>query len=94
MKNDKYINMPSWFYPKRLSVWAVKWGLYFAVLYIFLWIPTPLTYTEEIHIGPLGVPLFVWGWIIVNVLTICGIFVLYQQAQANGFFEDEYKEEE
>jgi len=88
-KELKYIEMPSWFYPRRLSTWSLKWFLYFAILYFILWIPMRFTYTTEVHLGPFGVPLFVWGWIIDNVLVILGLFYFYHDAKNVGFYDDE-----
>jgi hypothetical protein len=93
-KEMKYIDMPSWFYPKRISVWGLKWFIYFAFLYFILWIPLPFTYTTEIYLGPFGMPLFVWGWIVDNVLVVLGLLYFYQDARKVGFYNDEEANEE
>jgi len=70
------------------NYWIIKWIIYFCVLYFVLMIPTPLTYTKELYLGPLGMPLFVWGWIIDNFLVILGMFIFYAEAKRRGLIED------
>jgi len=65
-----------------------KWAVYFCVLYFILMIPTPFTYTKEIYLGPLGIPLFVWAWAIDNILVILSMFVFYAEAKRRGLIED------
>jgi len=51
-------------------------------------LPTPFTYTREIYLGPLGIPIFVWAWAIDNILVILGMFVFYAEAKRRGLIED------
>lgn len=81
------IKLPSWWYPSEIPVSWLGWVLYFTVLYFSVWIPGKYNYTTEIHLGPLMIPWFVWTWVCVNLLTIGGLFVLYQCLKREGHFD-------
>lgn len=88
-KELNYIEMPSWFYPRRLSTWSIKWIVFYTVLYLLPWLPTPFTYTKEVYTGLFGMPLFVWGMIAINVICILSMFVFYNEAKKVGFLGEE-----
>ncbi|MCL6560427.1 MAG: hypothetical protein K6U74_16870 [Firmicutes bacterium] len=90
--NKSTVKLPSWWYPSEVAGKWVGWVLYFAALYLSVWIPGKFNYTTEVNLGPLMIPWFVWTWIFVNALTIVGLFVLYRQLKSEGLLDS--KEEE
>jgi len=83
------IRLPESFHPSEMPRFIVWWIIYFAVLYFLVWIPGKFNYTNELFLGPLLIPWFVWTWIIVNILTIVGSFIMYLQFKSYGLFEEE-----
>ena len=57
-----------------------KWFAIFMFLYVFIMIPFPFFYSPTYIPGPLGVPLFIYTWLIYGLVVIFTVYLFSKAA--------------
>ena len=57
-----------------------KWFAIFMFLYVFIMIPFPFFYSTSYRPGPLGVPMFVYTWLVYGLLVIFSVYLFSREA--------------
>lgn len=66
-----------------------KWFVIMMVLYIFIMIPFPFHYNTEYDPSFLGIPNYVFGWIINGCIVMAAIFLWRHQCMKRPEYQDE-----
>lgn len=66
-----------------------RWTLVFLALYGLIMLPLPWYYNESYLPGPLGVPMFLWGWLAHGVTVLLAIIVFACQCLARPEYQNQ-----
>ncbi|WP_443743795.1 hypothetical protein [Sutterella sp.] len=66
-----------------------KWTLIFLFEYIFIMMPFPWFYDTDYIPSFLGVPLFIFGWIIYGAVVITTIIIWWRQCVNRPEYQDD-----
>ena len=53
-----------------------KWFWFFMALWGFIMLPLPCFYDTDYNPGFFGVPVFIWGWLVINQYIPAGQYLL------------------
>lgn len=70
-----------------------KWLCLFLFMYVFIMIPFPFFFNTDYVAGWLGVPVFVYGWIIHGVVVLALIMLFAHQCLKRPEYQDFTEEE-
>lgn len=71
-----------------------RWFYIFMFMYLFIMIPFPFFYSTEYHPGWLGVPTFIYGWIIHGITVFALILLFARQCLKRPEYQDDVQQEE
>ena len=83
-------NVGSWFDFGRPSKLKNIFIVTFGILYFIVWIPLPFIFPWQNYIaGPLGIPMFVWVIVLIQILVGIVFLIMIFLPQARALYEND-----